>query len=142
MSDIDQTRFNALCDVVIYHFCDLMHKAGDENSKSAKLLVEQNVMEDTENGEAAYTEYEELLVEHALAELPDGFSKTYDYWGAPCISNKQGWNAPKHDNPEGDRVFFAGDSTRIMFFQNHEALVEYTTEKVADAECPPASLLD
>lgn len=126
-------RFNALCDVVIYHFCDCMRKSG----KSAKLLVKQGVMEDADDGEAAYTAYDEAVTEYMLDHLPDGFHRTYDYWGAPCITNASYTPKSDTDNPDG-RVFAAGDTGgRIMFFDNFAALEEYTQdciERIAEVE--------
>ena len=133
-TDTDATRFDALCKVVIYHFCDLMQTDGLNDA--VKLLIDQKVMEDEEDAEAAYTEYDELVCEYMLGHLPDGFSRRHDYWGAPCITNVQTWNAPKHDNPDNPngRVFAAGDSTRIMFFESFLAMQEYTQEKLETIE--------
>ena len=119
--------FNALCKVVIYNFCDLCQNKG--LNEAIQLLIEQGVMRNNDDIESAYTRYDEFVVEHALVELPEGYSRRHDYWGAPCITNVTGWNAPKGDHPEKEqRSFFAGDSTRIMFFADFAALQEYTED--------------
>jgi len=116
--------FNALCDVVIYHYCDVCRKAGSEDSESAKMLVQTGYMDDTDDAAKAYQKYEHMVLEYALDHLPNGFRKRYDYWGAVCVTDYDGENAPKTD------TLYAGDSIgKIMLFDNFAALEAYTQER-------------
>jgi hypothetical protein len=119
--------FNALCDVVIYHYCDVCRKAGSEDSESAKMLVQTGYMDDTDDAAKAYQKYEDMVLEYALDHLPNGFRKRHDYWGAVCVTDYDGENAPKTD------TLYAGDAIgKIMLFDNFAALEAYTQERCSD----------
>lgn len=125
---MDKQLFNDLCHVVIYHFCDVCHKAGSERSRAAKRLVERGIMSDTGDGEGAYAKYEEMVVEYGLdalnADLPENYHRGHDYWGAVCLMLPD-------DSTKDTSLPFAGDSCgRIMLFANFDALGQYTKEVV------------
>tara|TARA_Y100000034_G_C6706173_1_gene311701 strand:+ start:143 stop:517 length:375 start_codon:yes stop_codon:yes gene_type:complete len=124
---MDEQLFNALCDVVIYHFCDCMRTAGDENSKSAKLLVARGIIAETDDASAAYDAYQAMVVEYALDNLPDGYELSADYWGAKCIKR------PDQPTKDSSLPFAGSECGNIMWFDNYAALVAYTDEQLTPA---------
>lgn len=118
--------FNDLANVVIYHYVDVRYE--ERAKESAKRLVEHGV-KNIDDINAAYEKYEDAVVDYALTFLPDGYDLTHDYWGAKCISNHKGWNAPKTG------TLYAGDAYgQIMMFNNFDALVEYTNRIVEEID--------
>lgn len=127
MNDSKQKEFDDLCKVVVYHQADCCVKAGG----ATRRLIKSKVMEDAQDWEAAYKKYEEAVLEYAKDQLPEDWDITHDYWGAKCLFPNPGWNAPKSG------TLFAGDKSGfIMFFENFQALKEYTERCLNDIEVP------
>jgi hypothetical protein len=90
------------------------------------MLVQTGYMDDTDDAAKAYQKYEHMVLEYALDHLPNGFRKRHDYWGAVCVTDYDGENAPKTD------TLYAGDSIgKIMLFDNFAALEAYTHSRLA-----------
>lgn len=123
MNENDKALFNALCDLVIYHYGDLLRpkQVGQTKfRKSVKLLKDAGIIQNRNDEGTIKEHYDSMLEEYALANLPDEFTPQYDYWGAKCIDNHKGWNATKNGK-------FAGDSSGYyMFFHDFESLEQYT----------------
>lgn len=111
----DQKVFNALCNVVIYNYCDLLRKAGT----SIRFLIKQGIMTNAQDAEAAYESYEAMVIDYALDKLPKKFKPTYGWYGERVITNRG------YGTRSGG--YFRGDSDgHIMWFDRYEALIEYT----------------
>ena len=127
LNRMDTQLFNALCDLVIYHFADVLRpeKTGSRKfAASVKLLVDRGIITGQDDTGSAQERYEEMVCEYALERLPDSFHRAYDYWGAACISDK--------DKGIKDGLY-AGDSHgQIMFFDDFDALEEYTNDKLVE----------
>lgn len=123
---MDVELFNDLATLSIFHYVDVATKK--KAKEAAKRLFKKNkiVSEVGNDAENAYSQYEALVIEYAEDNLPKDYKLCNDYYGAKCFSNAPGWNAPKTG-------LFSGDShDRIMFFENFEAMEQYTKEKVAE----------
>jgi len=115
--------FDDLATVVIYHFADVCYEKPAK--RAAQRLRRQGVINGITDAEAAYERYEAAVIEYAEEHLPSEYTLQYDYWGAKCYSNEKGWNSPKTG-------LFSGDSGgRIMFFDSHAALEQYTEKKLS-----------
>jgi hypothetical protein len=118
---MNQQVFNDLASVSIFHFCDVLYK--DKAIQAAKRLVKLGMIESLDDAENAYSQYEKMVVDYVQERIPE-LKRTYDYYGAVCLSDHQGWNAPK-------QAPFAGDSqARIMWFDDFSALKEYTGDQM------------
>jgi|AntRauTorcE11897_2_1112592.scaffolds.fasta_scaffold03089_9 hypothetical protein len=118
-------RFNALCDLMIYHFCDLRRPITTGKSKfarSVKLLKDEGIIENRNDIGTIADEYNQALEEYVEEHIPE-FTPQYDYWGAKCLDDHKAWNATKNGK-------FAGDAGGFyMLFDDFNALEEYTKEK-------------
>lgn len=124
MDKKQQRIFNALAQVVIYHYADVCYK--EKAQKAARYLKRHkliNSIDNIDDAEEAYTQYDEMLTEYVKDKLPEEYKVQADYWGAKCFSNKN------HNIKDG---WYAGSSSayRFMFFNSFEALEEYTNEKL------------
>lgn len=118
-------RFNHLAAIAIYHYCDVLYK---EQAKKAAKALNLGHFDDQETGQKAYKEYEKLVTEYAEEHLPKEYTLQFDFWGAKCYSNHKGQHATKSG-------FYSGDSQgRIMFFDNFDALKQYTEQTLAEIE--------
>ena len=91
------TISDAICAAYIYHFAD---SRIDDYQRRARHRL---------GGRFYHTDwvarrYEELILQQAAEILPPGWISTHDYWGAKCLSNQPGPQAPKHG------TLMAGDS--------------------------------
>jgi hypothetical protein len=119
---IPKQLFNDLAAVSIYHFADVLYKTRAQ--RAARRLARQGFISNINDAETAYRQYEEAVIEYALANLPGDYKARHDYWGARCISNAKTMNAPRQS-------LFAGDNIgRIMLFDSFKALEQYTQDKV------------
>ena len=119
--------FTDLCNVVIFLFVDVAHKAGNLQSKSCRRLIEAGY---TRNGrvldsDRVYEVYEQIVLSYGRQILGPTWTRERDYWGAVCL----------HDGPRptGDKNpdhVLAGDSVgHVMFFTGLQALKEYMHER-------------
>lgn len=118
-------NFTDYAHVSIYNFCDVMYKA--KARAAAKRLFKAGLASSpnpTTIGEECYAKYEAMVVEYATEHLPKEYELRHDYYGAKCISNDHGWRAPKTGLYDGDSM------GRIMWFDSHDALEQYTREKL------------
>lgn len=120
---MNEQLFTDLSHVVIYHYADMLYK--EKAKQAAKRLVKQGIITSLDDICAAYDQYEEMVIDYAKNHLPDDYDVTHDYWGAKCITNQKGWNAPKTN------TLYAGDGQgQIMLFDGFQALKEYTETAV------------
>ena len=121
---MDGKLFDALCDLCIYHYCDLRRPktvGARKFAQSVRLLKQHGIIEDREDAGSVWERYDGMVEEYALDQLP-GHIARYDYWGAKIITNDTGWNSPKTG-------LFAGDSAgHYMFFDSFEAMEQYANE--------------
>lgn len=125
---MDVELFNDLATLSIYHYVDVATKKKAKEAAERlfdKEKIDSDDFDDRENGETAYSQYEKMVVEYAEDNLTKDYKLCHDFYGAKCFSDDRGWNAPKTG-------LFSGDSHgQIMFFENFEAMEQYTKEKVA-----------
>lgn len=119
---IDTKLFNALCDLMIYHYADLCRpkKHLRKFSNSVALLKRYGIIKHREDTGTLREQYDKLLEEYVTETLPAAYRPDHDYWGAKCIRLfGQSGKLP---------TMYAGDTCGFyMFFDNFAALEEYTT---------------
>lgn len=126
ISGVQVRLFDALCDLVIYHHCDLRRpeKVGEESfSLSVELLVSKGIIESQEDPGDVWGAYDGMVEDFALSALPDDFHPGHDFYGAKVITNAT--NGVSLGGPS--EVFFAGDdSGHYMYFDYFESMLDYT----------------
>lgn len=113
-------QFDALCDLYVYHFCDMTwpKRVGQKKFRdSVRLLVRRGVIGGQDDTRRIRRMYEQMLVEYVQSVLPRVFVPMYDEWGARCFGMRGG----------KAMSWYAGDTSGdFMCFACFQSLVEYT----------------
>lgn len=124
-----ESLFDAICSLMIYHYCDLLwpEKIGEEKFAAAEArLVAEKITSGRDDEGSLYDKYCEMLEEYVGERLPKGWNPTYDFWGARCYSTYG------HGTKIGK---YAGDSySHYMLFDSFQALKSYTDELLEEIE--------
>lgn len=120
---MNEQNFTDLAVISIYNYCDVLYEA---RAKAAfKRLYAAKVLggDFDEAGNDAYELYEAMVVEYAKERLPDNYTLQHDKWGAKCMSDHKGWNAPQFG------LYCGSEMGRIMWFDSIAAMKEYTDDQ-------------
>lgn len=126
ITDEKRQQFDALCDLYIYHFCDVCRpkQVGQKKFRSSvRLLVRSGLIGSQDDVRRIGRTYERMLVEYVQSVLPRVFIPMYDAYGARCFGMRGG--RPLR--------YYAGDSSGcFMCFDSFEALEDYTQRMVQE----------
>lgn len=118
--------FNNLCNVMIYHFADVAHTEGDEDSASQAALIKEGIMKDEEDTEGVLKEYNNCVENWAQDHLTTDHGVDWDYWGGRCMKRER-------ESTKNASLPFAGDNSGyFMLFDCFEAMKQYTEELPED----------
>lgn len=118
---IDARLFDALCDLMIYHYVDLRRpkKHPRKFSHSVALLKRHGIIKHRDDTGTLREQYDKLLEGYVTEILPAAYRPDHDHWGAKCIR--------LYGQSGKTSSFYTGDVCGFyMFFDNFAALEEYT----------------